>query len=150
VPFHPLHPGSGVPKHLPVGFAWLWIFDLADKIPDDMYIEEVLDIYPHPKHRLRCDVDNEDAAPSAPRRRPVLKQPIEIDELQPELEVGQQDGKKRRRDEEDEVHILPEVKRLREELSSHPLYEENAAKVILISSDGQRFSVDTHTLSTFR
>lgn len=52
--------------------------------------------------------------------------------------------------EKGEGAILPEMKRLREELSCHPLYEENAAKVILISNDGQRFNVDAHTLSTFR
>ena len=58
--------------------------------------------------------------------------------------------RKRKLLEKGEGAILPELKRLREELSSHPLYEENAAKVILVSSDGQRFSVDAHTLSTFR
>jgi hypothetical protein len=44
----------------------------------------------------------------------------------------------------------PEAKRIREELFTHPIYEENASKVILVSSDGQRFCVDRRTLSTFR
>jgi hypothetical protein len=44
----------------------------------------------------------------------------------------------------------PEAKKMREELYSHPLYEEDAPKVLLVSSDGQRFCVDRRTLSTYR
>jgi hypothetical protein len=56
---------------------------------------------------------------------------------------GQRSG--RTKDEEE-----PEAKKRREELYTHPVYEENAPKVILVSSDGQRFCVDRRTLSTYR
>lgn len=45
---------------------------------------------------------------------------------------------------------MPEDKRLREELQSHPLYEEHAPKVILVCNDGQKFNVDERTLAVYR
>lgn len=84
-----------------------------------------------------------------PRRHPFLP-PTPAQETRPEVDQMKVHGKKRKLMEKREGVILPEMKRLREELSSHPLYEENTAKAILISNDGQRFSVDAHTLSTLR
>jgi len=43
----------------------------------------------------------------------------------------------------------PEAKKMREVLYSHPIYEENAPKVTLVSRDGQRFCIDRKTLSTY-
>jgi len=124
--------------------------DLADKSVD--YEEEGQDTY---HYGSDDDYDDDDLSQprrhsfAPPRRRPFLP-PTPAQETRPEVVQMNGHGKKRKLMEKGEGAILPEMKRLREELSSHPLYEENAAKVILISSDGQRFSVDAHTLSTFR
>jgi len=42
------------------------------------------------------------------------------------------------------------VKQARHDLDFHPLYDENASKVVLISSDGKAFCVDKQILSTHR
>jgi hypothetical protein len=42
------------------------------------------------------------------------------------------------------------VKQARQDLDFHPLYNENAPKVVLISSDGKAFCVDKQILSTHR
>jgi hypothetical protein len=60
-------------------------------------------------------------------------------------------AKRKRSDGEDyKDDELPEAKRLCEELEAHPLYEKDAPKVTLVSSDGPMFSVDKRTLSTYR
>jgi len=45
---------------------------------------------------------------------------------------------------------MPEDKRLMEEFQSHPLYEEDAPKVILVCNDGHKFNVDKRTLAVYR
>jgi hypothetical protein len=42
------------------------------------------------------------------------------------------------------------VKQARQDLDFHPLYNENAPKVVLISSDGKAFCVDKQILCSHR
>jgi hypothetical protein len=56
--------------------------------------------------------------------------------------------KRKERAEKDENEDLPELKKVHHEPTFHPLYDEHAPKVILLSNDGRKFCVDKQILTT--
>jgi hypothetical protein len=56
--------------------------------------------------------------------------------------------KRKERTEEDENEDLPELKKVHHEPTFHPLYDEHAPKVVLLSNDGRKFCVDRQILAT--
>jgi len=58
--------------------------------------------------------------------------------------------KRKERAKKDENEDIPELKKVRHEPTFHPLYDECAPRVTLVSNDGRKFSVDKTILSTNR
>jgi hypothetical protein len=80
---------------------------------------------------------------------PVSYIPDPYGSLSP-LAPGSPSTKRKEQVNDDADEDLPEPEKVQDEPTFHPLHNEDAPRITLLSNDGQKFSVDREILSTNR